>query len=137
VAGGRSIFWRWAAYCAVVLAIVTSGAFGALSFVAPSAFLGIVGEPSAQLSAGVQVFAAYTGARELAIAATLLVLLVTRATRGLAAVMLLAALANGFDFVHALMTQRWVQAPGALGFAALFLAAAVWLFTRPTGNAAP
>jgi hypothetical protein len=111
---------------------VTSGAFGVLSFFAPSAFLSIVGEPSAQLSAGAQVFAAYTGARELAIAATLLMLLITRATRSLAAVMLVAAFANAFDFIHALATQRWVQVPGALVFAAILLAAAVWLFTRPS-----
>jgi hypothetical protein len=126
----RSVGW-WLAYGAVILAVVTSAAFGVLSLFAPSAFLAIVGVQGAQLNASAQVFAAYTGARELAIAVTLLVLLVTRASRGLAAVLLLAALANGFDFVHAVITQRWFQAPGALVFAIIYLAAAVWLFNRP------
>ena len=127
---GRSVGW-WLAYGAVILAVVTSAAFGVLSLFSPSAFLAIVGVQSAQLNASAQVFAAYTGARELAIAVTLLVLLVTRASRGLAAVMLLAALANLFDFGHAVISQRWFQAPGALIFAIIYLAATVWLFNRP------
>lgn len=131
VVSGKSVGW-WLAYSAIILAVVTSAAFGVLSFFSPSAFLAIVGEQGAQLNASAQVFAAYTGARELAIAVTLLVLLVTRASRGLAAVMLLAALANGFDFVHAVISQRWFQAPGALIFAIIYLAAAVWLFNRPS-----
>ncbi|HET8908540.1 MAG TPA: DUF4267 domain-containing protein [Ktedonobacterales bacterium] len=129
VGTSRSIGW-WFAHGAVVLAIVTSAVFGVLSFVSPSAFLSIVGVHTGQLDAGAQIFAAYTGARELAIAFTLLVLL-TRASRGLAAVMLLTAVANGFDAVHALLAQRWVQAPGALVFAFISLAAALWLFSRP------
>jgi len=44
---------------------------------------------------------------------------------------LLTALANGFDAVHALLAQRWVQVPGALMFASISLAAALWLFSRP------
>jgi hypothetical protein len=127
---GRSVGW-WLAYGAVILAVVTSAAFGVLSLFSPSAFLAIVGEQGAQLNAGGQVFAAYTGARELAISLTLLVLLVMRASRELAAVMLLAALANAFDFGHAISSQRWFQAPGALAFAIIYLAAAVWLFNRP------
>jgi Domain of unknown function (DUF4267) len=126
----RSVGW-WLAYIAVVLAVVTSAAFGVLCLFAPATFLGIVGERTVQVNAGAQVLAAYTGARELAIAITLLVLLVTRASRGLAAVMLLTALANVFDFGHAVIAQRWVQAPGALVFAIIYLAAAVWLFNRP------
>jgi hypothetical protein len=127
--GSRPTRW-WLAYGAVVLAIITSAAFGVLSLVAPTAFLSMVGVRTAHMDVSAQVFAAYTGARELAIAGTLLVLLVMRATRGLAAVMLLAALANGFDVGHALLSQRWAQLPGALLFAILYLAAAIWLFNR-------
>ena len=125
----RNAGW-WLAHSAIVLAIVTSAIFGVLSLVAPAAFLSIVGVQTAQVDASAQVFAAYTGARELAIALTLLVLLVLRAPRGLAAVMLLAALANGFDAGHALLSQAWFQLPGALLFAIVYLAAARWLFTR-------
>ena len=53
---------------------------------------------------------------------------VLRAPRGLAAVMPFAALANGFDAGHALLAQRWFQLPGALLFAIVYLAAALWLF---------
>jgi hypothetical protein len=129
MAGGRSVGW-WLAHGSIVLAIVTSAVFGVLSLVAPAAFLSIVGVRTVQVDASAQVFAAYTGARELAIALTFLVLVVLRAPRGLAAVMLLAALANGFDASHALLSQRWGQLPGALVFAIVYLAAAVWLFNR-------
>lgn len=129
VASSRSVGW-WLAYGSVVLAVVTSAAFGVLCLLSPAAFLGIVGVRTVQLNASAQVFAAYTGARELAIACTLLVLLVSRASRGLASVMLLTALANMFDFAHAMLSQRWVQAPGALVFAIIYLAAAIWLFNR-------
>lgn len=124
---------RWLAYAAVVLAIVTNLALGLLSLLAPASFLRLVGERGAEVSANAQIFAAYGGARELAIAVALLVLLLLRATRGLAGVMLLAALANGFDLGHALLTQRWVQVPGALIFAIIYLTAALWLF-RYTGE---
>ena len=129
LAGSRHLGW-WLAHGAIVLAIVTSAVFGVLSLVAPAAFLSIVGMQTAQVNASAQVFAAYTGARELAIALTLLVLLVLRAPRGLAAVMLLAALANGFDAGHALLSQTWFQLAGALVFAIVYLAAALWLFNR-------
>ena len=43
---------------------------------------------------------------------------------------LLAALANGFDAGHALLSQTWFQLPGALVFAIAYLAAALWLFNR-------
>jgi ABC-type nickel/cobalt efflux system permease component RcnA len=119
----------------VVLAIVTGAVFGMLSLLAPSTFLMIVGVRVVQLNEGAQLFAAYTGARELAIAVTLLVMLLTRASRGLAAVMLLTALANVFDVGHAILAQRWVQVPGALVFAIIFLAAALWLFNRPASHA--
>ena len=125
----RSVGW-WLAYGAVVLAVVTSAAFGVLSFLSPAAFLGLVGVRTVQLNASAQVFAAYTGARELAIAGTRLVLLVSRASRGVASVMLLTALANLFDVAHALLSQNWVQAPGALVFAISYSVAARWLFNR-------
>ena len=130
VGTSRSIAW-WLAHGAVALAMVTSAVFGVLSFLSPSAFLAIVGVCTGQLTEGAQIFAAYTGAWELAIACTLLVLVLTKASRGLAAVMLLTAVANGFDAVHALLAQRWVQVPGALEFASISLAAALWLFSRP------
>ena len=129
--GSKHAGW-WLAYGAVVLAIVTSAVFGVLSLVAPAAFLSIVGVRTAQVDASTQAFAAYTGARELGLALSLLVLLVLRAPRGLAAVMLVAALANVFDAGHALLAQHWVQLPGALLFAIVYLAAALWLFKRYT-----
>ena len=132
VGASRSIAW-WLSHGAVVLAMVTSAAFGVLSFLSPSAFLAVVGVHTGQLTEGAHIFAAYTGARELAIACTLLVLVLIKASRGLAAVMLLTAVANGFDAVHALLAQRWVQVPGALVFAIISLAAALWLFSRPAG----
>lgn len=118
------------AYAAVVLAMVTSAAFGALSFVALPTFLALVGAQNAPVGAGAQIMAAYTGARELAIAVTLVVILLMRTRRWLAPVMLLAGLANLFDGAHALLTQRWVQAPGAIVVALIYLAAALWISRR-------
>lgn len=125
----------WLVYCAVVLALVMSAGFGVLSLVAPHLFLASVGVGSDQVGDGARVFAAYAGARELAVAATLVVLLVMRSVRGLATVMLVAAFANVFDVVHALATQDWAQLPGALAVAIIFLAAAVWLYKQPAGHA--
>jgi len=88
VGTSRSIAW-WLAHGAVALAMVTSAVFGVLSFLSPSAFLAIVGVRTGQLTEGAHIFAAYTGARELAIACTLLVLVLTKASRGLAAVIVL------------------------------------------------
>lgn len=126
----RSVGW-WLAYGGVVLATVTSAVFGVLSLLAPSAFLMTVGVHVAQVNAGAQIFAAYTGARELAIAFTLLALLLMRVSRGIAAVMLLTAFANVLDVGHAIISQRWVQVPGALIFAIIYLTVALWLFNRP------
>ena len=117
------------AYAAVALAVVTSAAFGVLSFAALPTFLSLVGGGAA-VSEGARVMASYTGARELAIAVTLIVLLLMRARRALAPVMLLAGLANLFDGVHALLTQNWFQAPGAVVFALIYLAAALWMYRR-------
>src|SRR5579885_2450185 len=83
VARPRAIGW-WLAYAAAVLAIGTNTVFGLLSLLAPASFLALVGERSAEVSADAQIFAAYAGARELAIAGALLVLLFMRARRVLA-----------------------------------------------------
>jgi hypothetical protein len=131
--GKRSV-GSWLVYGAIILAVVTDAVFGVLSLFAPASFLSIVGVHSEQLSASAHVYAAYTGTRELAIAVTLIVLLAMRATRGLAAVMLLTALANALDVVNALAAQRWVQVPGALVFALIYFATAVWLFRRSAGG---
>jgi hypothetical protein len=126
----------WLVRVVVVLGAVANGVVGALSLVAPRTFLGAVGHPDEPLSAGVQVFAAYTGTRDLAVALLLLVLLAARSTRPLAGVVLLVALTNTLDGLDALASQRWAQLPGALVFAAVFAAVAIWLLRRPGPTAA-
>lgn len=125
---------RGLVYGIVVLDALTTTIFGVLSLFAPNTFLSIVGVHGEQLTTGTQVFAAYTGARELAIAALLIILLIMRSTRALPALMLVTALANAVDGVHGLITQRWAQVPGAFAFAIIFLAAAIWLFNQPSSG---
>src|SRR5262245_10801174 len=132
----RSSAVSWLVRGVVVLGAVANGVVGALSLVAPGTFLGAVGHPDEPLSAGVQVFAAYTGTRDLAVALLLLVLLAARSTRLLAGVVLLVALTNTLDVLDAIASQRWAQVPGALAFAVVFVAVAIWLLRRPGPSAA-
>src|SRR5262249_37763086 len=127
----RSSAAAWLVRGVVVLGAVVNGVVGALSLVAPGTFLGAVGHPDEPLSAGVQVFAAYTGTRDLAVALLLLVLLAARSTPRLAGVVLLVALTNPLDGLDALASQRWAQLPGALTFAVVFVTVAIWLLRRP------
>jgi hypothetical protein len=101
-----------------------------MTLVTGAAFPGIAGMHTAQVNESAQAFAADTGTQELAIACTLLMPLVMKYPLGLGAAMLLATLANGFDVVHALLSQRWFQVPGALILATVYLAAGLWLFNR-------
>ena len=132
----RSSAVSWLIRGVVVLGAVVNGVVGALSLIAPRTFLGAVGQPDEPLSAGVQVFAAYTGTRDLAVALLLLVLLAARSTRLLAGVVLLVALTNTLDGLDALASQRWAQVPGAFVFAVVFTAVAIWLLRRPGPTAA-
>src|SRR5215472_1111751 len=127
----RSSTVSWLVRVFVVLGAVVNGVVGALSLAAPGTFLGAVGHPGEPLSAGVQVFAAYTGTRDLAVALLLLVLLAARSTRLLAGVVLLVALTNTLDGLDALASQSWAQLPGAVAFAVVFAAVAFWLLRRP------
>jgi hypothetical protein len=113
----------------VILGALFNAAVGALSLFSPTGFLALVGERSQDLTPGVMVFAGYAAARELAIAAALLVLLAVRATPALVGVLVFAALANVFDTAGALLAGRWVQLPGAVIFSVAYASAAIW-FSR-------
>ncbi len=123
---GSGALW-WTSATIVVAGALVLGTVGLLSLLAPGAMLALVGHAGEQPSPGTRVFADYTGTRDVAIAVVLVVLLAARSSRALPAVLLLAALANGLDAVVALVSQRWPQLPGALGFAIAFLVAAVLL----------
>jgi hypothetical protein len=126
-AAPRSGRARWLVDAVVLLGALLTGLVGVLSLVAPAAFLAVIGHQGMPVTSSGQIFAAYTGTRELAIAVALVVLLVLRSTRVLAALMVVTAGANLLDAVDALAAGRWVQVPGALVFALAFLAAAAWL----------
>ena len=126
---GPGALW-WTSATIVVAGALVLGTVGLLSLFAPGAMLALVGYAGEQPSPGTRVFADYTGTRDVAIAVVLLVLLATRSSRALPAVLLLTALANGLDAAAALASQRWPQLPGALGFAIAFLVAAVLLSER-------
>jgi len=130
-AAERSGLTRWLVGAVVVLGALVTGLTGVLSLVAPATFLALVGHRGEPLSAGARVFADYAGARELAIAVALVVLLVLRSRRVLPGLMVVTAGANAVDAGGAVAAGRWVQLPGAVVFALIFLATAAWLFTHP------
>src|SRR5689334_2353029 len=75
----------WPIAAVVILGALLTGLTGILSLVAPATFLTLTGHPGEPLTTGVMVFADYAGAREIAIAAALLVLLALRSQRVLPA----------------------------------------------------
>jgi len=127
----QSSLIRWLVGAVVVLGALVTGLTGVLSLVAPTTFLALIGHRGEPLTAGVRVFADYAGARELAIAVALVVLLVLRSRRVLLGLMVVTAGANAVDAVGAFAAGRWVQLPGAVVFALIFLATAAWLSTHP------
>jgi hypothetical protein len=111
---------------AVVVGAALSGATGLLSLLAPSVFLSAVGQVGLEVTPAASVFAAYAGAREVAIALTLIALLVLRAWPAFVGALIVAALANVADALDALADQRWTQLPGAVVFALVYIGAAMW-----------
>jgi hypothetical protein len=121
----------------VILGAVFNGAVGALSLLSPTTFLAVIGQSTPELTPGVLAFAGYAGARELAIAVGLVVLLAVRATPALAGVLVVAALANAIDAAGAVTAQRWVQLPGAVVFALAYASAAIWFWRASTRSSGP
>ncbi len=117
----------------VILGALFNGAVGALSLLSPASFLATVGHAAQEVTPGVLLFAAYASARELAIAAALLGLLVVRAAHPLIGVLLVAALANAIDAAGAVAAQRWAQLLGAVVFGVAYACAAMW-FSRATSR---
>ena len=82
-----------------------------------------------------RVYADYTFARDLAIAALLLLLLLVRARGILAGVMVLVALIQLLDILNDLAHGALILIPGLLLFAVVFLLGAGQLFGRPLWQA--
>ncbi len=114
----------------VVLGALLMGAAGLTSIFAPQVFLIAVGVSGEPINAGTEIFARYTGARDVALAVMLLILLAVRSRRVLAGLVVATALANALDCALDLVAQRWPAALGPFLFAILYLAAAVWLFRQ-------
>jgi hypothetical protein len=99
-----------------------------------------VGEGEQAVNAGTQIFANYTGTRNLAAALVLLALVVMRSRHVLAGVLVTVALANFLDAITDLVAQRWPAVPGPIIFSIAFMAAALLLLRRtdepPTVSAA-
>ena len=114
----------------VVLGALLLGAAGLASIFAPRVFLTAVGVSGEPINAGTEIFARYTGARDVALAVMLLTLVAVRSRRVLAGLVVATALANTLDCALDLVAQRWPAAPGPCLFASLYLAAAVWLFRQ-------
>jgi hypothetical protein len=83
-----------------------------------------------------RVYADYTFARDLAIATLLLLLLLVRARRNLAGVMVLVALIQLLDIMNDLACGTLILIPGLLLFAVVFLIGAGQVFGRPLWQAA-
>jgi hypothetical protein len=83
-----------------------------------------------------RVYADYTFARDLAIAVVLLLLLLVRARRILAGVMVLVALIQLMDIMNDLARGTLILLPGLLLFAVVFLIGARQVFGRPLWQAA-
>ncbi len=110
-----------------VLGALATGAVGLLSLFAPKTLLRAVGEGSQTVSPGTQIFANYTGTRNLAAAAVLLVLVAIKSRRVLAGLLVTVALANFLDAITDLAAQRWPAVPGPIIFTIAYLAAATLL----------
>ena len=120
---------RLADVIAVLGALVT-GAVGAISLFSPKTLLQAVGEGAQTVSSGTQIFANYTGTRNLAAAILLFTLVVVRSTGVLAGLLITVALANFLDALTDLVAQRWPAVPGPVVFTIAFLAAALLLLRR-------
>lgn len=132
----RSVVAGWLVGLVVVLGALINALVGLLSFFAPTTFLTVIGHRGEPLTEGVRIFAAYTGARDLAVAVALAVLLAMRSRRVLPGLLATVAAANALDGVAALAFRRWAQVPGSFVFALAFVAAAIWLFKQPGGKEA-
>lgn len=120
----------------VVLGAVLMAAAGLASIFAPQVFLAAVGVTGVSVNAGTEVFARYTGTRDVALAVTLLILVAVRSRRVLAGLVVATALANALDCALDLVAQRWPAAPGPFLVAVLYLAAAAWLIRQDRRRAA-
>jgi hypothetical protein len=108
-----------------LLGALLSLAGGIISLVNPAMLTG----PHEAINNAVQVFAGYTAARDLAVAALLLLLVLLSARRALGQLMFLVALIQFIDTAIDCFEARWTIAPGVLILGILFFAAA----TRLTG----
>lgn len=120
----------------VILGALLIGAAGLASIFAPQVVLTAVGVSGVPINAGTEIFARYTGARDVALAVMLLILVAARSRRVLAGLVVATALANALDCVFDLVAQRWPAAPGPFSFAVLYLAAAAWLIRHDRKRAA-
>ena len=120
---------RLADVIAVLGALVT-GAVGVISLFSPKTLLQAVGEGAQRVNAGTQIYANYTGTRNLAAAILLFALVVVRSTRVLAGLLITVALANFLDAITDLAAQRWPAVPGPIIFTIAYLAAALLLLRR-------
>jgi len=120
----------------VVLGALLMGAAGLASIFAPQAFLTAVGVSGVPVNAGTEIFARYTGTRDVALAVMLLILVAVRSRRVLAGLVVATALAKALDCALELVAQRWPAAPGPFVVAVLYLAAAAWLIRQDRRRAA-
>lgn len=126
-AGGGSVSVARLVDVVVVLGALFIGAAGLVSIFAPQVLLTSVGVSGEPINAGTDIFARYTGTRDVALGAALLALVAVRSRRVLAGLVAVTALANALDGAFDLVVQRWPAAPGPFVFAIFYLAAAVWL----------
>ena len=120
----------------VVLGAALMAAAGLTGIFAPQVFLTAVGVSGVSVNAGTEVFARYTGTRDVALAVTLLILVAVRSRRVLAGLVVATALANALDCALDLVAQRWPAAPGPFLVAVLYLASAAWLIRQDRRRAA-
>jgi hypothetical protein len=111
--------WPWWVSAIVILGALLT-ATGAVMALFPS---------DQHLTTAGRDYAEYFATRNLAMAVMLVVMLVLRERRTLAALMTLTAVIQVLDAVTAAVTVRSSLIPIDLTFAAVFLASAAWLYT--------
>lgn len=117
----------WWIRLVVIAGALLMGTGAILAVVDPAMLVG----RRSEINSAAEVFAGYFAARNLAMAALLLMLAILRAGRALGHVLALVGLIQLFDCVLDCLEGRWTIAPGVVVLGVLFLLAASRLCGSP------
>lgn len=118
----------WWVNLIVLVSALLSAAGAILALVRPAMLVG----PGVEIGAAAHIFAGYFAARNLVLAASLVVLLAVRARRALGQFLVLFGVIQFVDAITDCLEARWAVAPGVLLLGILLLIAATKLFGAPS-----